>query len=284
MIENKRPTGTKQVDLFELLTLAKQTAALGAAIHREGMGAEHRVATKSTRTDLVTEIDREAENTMVKALVKARPDDAIVAEEGSARDGKTGVRWIIDPLDGTVNYVYGYPAFAVSICAEVDGKYRVGVVHDSFHGRVYAGILGHGANCDGVPIRVNPVAELSDALLGTGFSYHAAARARQGEQLARVLPRARDIRRSGSAAIDLCLLATGQIDAYYEAGLNPWDYAAGGVIATEAGARVMAFFPKSGPVPLIVAGNPRISEKLFDLLSEIGAIDPCEAQVKLWGE
>jgi myo-inositol-1(or 4)-monophosphatase len=272
----------KPVDLHALFTLAKEAAALGAAIHREGLTATHTVKTKSSRTDLVTEIDKEAERTIVKALLAARPDDAIVAEEGSAREGTSGVRWVIDPLDGTVNYVYGYPAFAVSICAEIDGKYRVGVVHDSFHGRVYGGIIDEVATRDGVPLQVTSATELADALLGTGFSYNAETRGWQARKVAQVLPRARDIRRSGSAAIDLCLLAAGQIDGYYETGLNAWDYAAGGVIATAAGARVLAFFPKAGPAPLIVAANPVLVGKLLDLLGEIGVINPNEGHVELW--
>lgn len=273
---------SKPIDLYALFTLAKDAAAVAAAIHREGMNATHTVNTKSSRTDLVTEVDKEAEIAIVKAILEARPDDAIVAEEGSAREGSTGVRWVIDPLDGTVNYVYGYPGFAVSICAEIDGTYRVGVVHDSFHGRVYGGIIDRVATCDGVPLKVASGGELADALLSTGFSYNAEVRSWQAQKVAQVLPRARDIRRSGSAAIDLCLLAAGQIDGYYEAGLNAWDYAAGGVIATAAGARVLTFFPKTGPAPLIVAANPVLAAKLVDLLSEIGAIHPNEARLELW--
>jgi myo-inositol-1(or 4)-monophosphatase len=270
-------------DYFELFELAKKAARVAATIHRQGMGLTHEVATKSSRTDLVTEIDRESELAIVHTLLEARPDDAILGEEGAARQGRSGVRWVIDPLDGTVNYVYGYPAFAVSICAEIAGKYRVGVVHDSFHDHVYGAILGHGATCNGRSLTVSAASELPEALLSTGFGYDAAMRARQAQIAATILPRARDIRRSGSAAIDLCHLAAGQIDGYYETGLNAWDYAAGGVIATAAGARVAAFFSETGLRPLIVAGNLLLVEKLLDVLGEIGVIKRHEAQVDLWG-
>jgi myo-inositol-1(or 4)-monophosphatase len=190
-MEVKRPAGLPAVDLHALLALAKDTAALAAAIHREKLGTVHRVGTKSSRTDIITEVDREAEQVIVGALAKARPDDAIVAEEGSARQGTSGIRWLVDPLDGSVNYVYGYPAFSVSIGVEVDGQPRVGVVHDSFYGRVYSAVIGRGAICDGVPLAVSQVEELPDALLATGFGYDADVRAWQAQKLARVLPRVR---------------------------------------------------------------------------------------------
>jgi len=269
-------------DLEALLSLAKKLAALAASIHRQALSHIHVVSTKSSRTDVVTEVDREAERAVVELLTQERPDDAIVAEEGSARDGKTGVRWVIDPLDGSVNYLYGYPAFAVSIGVEIDGRYRVGVVHDSSRDRVYEALEGGGARCDGNPLEVNPVPDLSQALLATGFWYDPELRKWQASLLKEVMPRVRDMRRSGSAAIDLCLLAEGRIDAYYESGLKPWDTAAGGVIAREAGARVALVSPAFGPPPLIVAANPRLYGELLLLLREVGAIDPGVAPEQPW--
>ena len=159
------------------------------------------------------------------------------------------MRWVIDPLDGTTNYVYGYPAFAVSIAVEIDGRPQIGVVHDSSSGHVYRAISGFGAVCDERPLRVREQPDLAKALVATGFSYEAAQRERQGLVVAQLLSRVRDLRRGGSAALDLCHVAAGHVDAYWETGLAPWDYAAGLVIAREAGAEVLVLdvAPRRGP-------------------------------------
>ena len=279
----KRPQCSQAPDLEELLALAKRVAAMASEIHLRRLGASHCVSTKSSRSDVVTEVDREAERAIVTAILKARPRDGILAEEGSSREGDSGIRWVVDPLDGSVNYLYGYPAFAVSIGVEIDERYRLGVVRDSFHGHVYAAIAGRKATLNGKPLKVNPVSELPDALLATGFSYDVRHRTHQARTLAGVLPRVRDIRRGGSAALDLCSIAAGRIDVYYEAGLKPWDVAAGGVIATAAGARVIALSPPRGPKPLYVAANPSLADKFLNLLCQSGAISPDTARTEPWG-
>jgi myo-inositol-1(or 4)-monophosphatase len=195
------------------------------------------VDTKSTGTDMVTEIDRASETLIAARLLELRPLDSVLGEEGSDRSGTSGVRWVVDPLDGTTNYLYGFPAFAVSIAAEVDGVVVAGVVHDPVHGETFSAVLHGGATCNGVALAITGPPSLATALIGTGFSYHATQRAAQGEVVARVLPIVRDIRRAGAAALDVCWVAAGRLDAFYEHGLAPWDWAAASLIARESGAR-----------------------------------------------
>ncbi len=274
-------TAGEDRDLDALLGLAKQIAAEAAAVHRRGLGRKHTVGTKSSPTDLISEVDREAEKLIVQAIRRARPDDAIVAEEGSEHQGASGLRWLVDPLDGTVNFVYGYPGFTVSIGIEIDGRPAIGVVHDSFHDHVYAGIMGRGSERDGLSLQVNTDRSLPEALVATGFSYSSEHRRQQGQWLAALLPRVRDIRRSGSAALDLCLLAAGRVDAYWEAGIRAWDVTGGAVIAAAAGAQVVTFRPKTGPTPLVVAAHSALARTLIDLLCEAGAIGPTDPRIDL---
>lgn len=258
--------------LRELLALASELARDAARIHIEGRRSALSIETKSSPTDLVSQIDREAERVIVDRLREVRPDDAVLAEEGAASQGTSGVRWVIDPLDGTTNYVYGYPAFAVSIAVEIDGQPQIGVVHDSSSEHVYRAISGFGAVCDDRPLQVREQLDLAKALVATGFSYEAAQRERQGLVVAQLLGRVRDLRRSGSAALDLCHAAAGQVDAYWETGLARWDYAAGLVIAREAGAEVLVLdaAPRRGPA--VVAAHPSLMPKFLDLLREAGAL------------
>ncbi len=249
-----------------LRTLAVRLAAEAAAVHRAGRERVLHVETKSSRTDLVSEVDREAERVIVDGIRRARPDDAVLGEEGGAHDGTSGVRWIIDPLDGTTNYVYRYPAYAVSIGVEVDGVVRVGVVHDSVHDQVYSAVLGRGACRDDEPIAAGRCDELATALLATGFQYRGDVRSQQAATLLRVLPLVRDVRRGGSAALDLCWVADGRLDLYYEGGLAEWDLAAGTLIAAEAGATVRRFDVAGGPTPLVIAGAPALVDPLEALL------------------
>jgi myo-inositol-1(or 4)-monophosphatase len=249
-----------------LCAFAVRLAAEAARVHRAGRGRDLRVETKTARTDLVSEIDREAERILVDSIRRERPDDAILGEEGGAHAGTSGVRWILDPLDGTTNYVYRYPAHAVSIGIEVDGAVRVGVVHDSVHDEVFTAIRGRGAFCDGRPIVAGRCEDLATALLATGFQYRAEVRAGQAATLARVLPHVRDVRRGGSAALDLCWLADGRLDLYYEGGLAEWDFAAGALIAAEAGATVKRFDRNDGPTPLVLAGPARLVPELERIL------------------
>jgi myo-inositol-1(or 4)-monophosphatase len=228
-------------------------------------------------SDLVTEIDRSAERAIVDAIVAARPDDAILGEEGGDhRSGTSGVRWLIDPIDGTVNFLYALPQYAVSVAAERDGAVVAGVVHNPATGETYRAAAGAGAWLDapGRPahrLAVTGCAELSQALVATGFGYAAAARARQAAVAARLLPRVRDIRRLGAASLDLCYLAAGRIDAYYEQGLHAWDYAAGGLIAAEAGAVRTGLRDRPAGDDLYCAAGPTLAPLFFALLEEAGA-------------
>ncbi len=251
-------------DIDELLGLAKRVAAAGAAIHRQGFGRPLATRSKSSETDLVSEIDIETEHVLVAGILQERPEDAIVSEEGAHRPGRTGVCWILDPLDGTTNYLYGYPAFGVAVGVEVDGQGVVGVVHDTYHDRVYAGSVDRAATCDGEPITVSASTRLETALIATGFLADREIRRRQGLIVAEMLPRVRDIRRSGSPILDLCGVASGTIDGFYEFGLGRWDIAAGAVIAAAAGAKV-AIMPHQGLAsPLVVASTPSIHEALLE--------------------
>ena len=227
---------TPQPLIDELLALATALALEAGALLAERQPlVRELVGTKSTPTDMVTEVDREAEALLVRRILAARPKDAILGEEGANQPGTSGVRWVLDPLDGTTNYLYGYPAYAVSIGVEVDGVTVVGVVHDAARAETYAATLGGGAVIDGRRLAVSNEGRIPHALLGTGFGYDVEGRRKQAAVVATLLPQVRDIRRSGSAALDLCSVAAGRLDAYYEFGLNEWDRAAGMLIVQESG-------------------------------------------------
>jgi myo-inositol-1(or 4)-monophosphatase len=247
----------------ELLVLALTLAAQAASVHRDGRGRVLASATKSSATDVVTEVDHRAEALVLEGVRRHRPGDGYVGEEGADVASTSGVTWIVDPLDGTTNYVYGFPAYAVSIGVVVDGRPLVGVVHDSARDELFHAVAGRGAFRDGRPIRVSDRTDLATALVATGFGYDAALRARQAALLPDVMPRVRDIRRSGSCAIDLCWTACGRLDAFYEHGPADWDVTAGLLIAEEAGARW-----RRGPaVPrLTLAATPAIFEALAALV------------------
>jgi myo-inositol-1(or 4)-monophosphatase len=235
-----------------------------------------RVTTKSTITDPVTEVDREVEALIVSTLLAARPDDGVLGEEGADRPGTSGVRWIIDPIDGTVDFMYGIPGCNVSIAAEVDGVVVAGVVVDPLHGDAFAAARGAGATRNGRRIACTGVTDPALALVGTGFGYDPAERARQATVLAHVLPRVRDIRRVGAAAVDLCWVACGRLDGYYERNLRAWDWAAAALIAQEAGATVGTVgdrpLPAALPGATVVAAGPALYEPLRDLLHEAGEV------------
>lgn len=257
-------------DHQELLALGLEAATAAARLLRTEELDVGSLRTKSSATDLVTELDDAAEALVVAHLLDARPDDGVLGEEGGERPGRSGVRWVIDPLDGTTNFVYGFPAYAVSVAAEVDGEVVAGVVVDVARDITYRAALGAGAFAEDRPLRVSPATPLPTALVGTGFSYDAGVRRRQAEVLAAVLPAVRDIRRAGAAALDLCLLAAGHLDGFWERGLAPWDRAAGGLIAAEAGAVVGLHGPKD--VPTLVAAAPGVHDDLLDLLDRAGAL------------
>ncbi|KAB7742421.1 inositol monophosphatase [Nostocoides sp. F2B08] len=227
------------------------------------------VTTKTTDTDVVTDMDQRAQDLIVTALRERRPDDGFLGEEeGSTRTGRTGITWVVDPIDGTVNYLYGIPAYAVSIAAVVGdpqttGGWRpvAGAVVNPVMGHTYSAAEGAGAqriDASGrsMTLRVSDLSDLSQALVATGFGYAADRRAWQAAVLAGILPDIRDIRRMGSAALDLCRVAEGSVDAYYERGLNAWDLAAGWVIVTEAGGTVSGRSDAAPGSDLVVAcGN-----------------------------
>jgi myo-inositol-1(or 4)-monophosphatase len=193
------------------------------------------VAVKSSATDLVSDADREAERAIRELLAAERPDDGLVAEEGSRADAASGRRWVVDPLDGTINFLYGFPAWAVSVALEDADGTKVGVVHSPIHGETFRAARGQGAFLGERRLAVRPPRPLEQALVATGFSYEPARRAAQAEVIGALLPRARDIRRAGAAALDLAWLAAGRVDAFFERGLQHWDWAAGRLLIEEAG-------------------------------------------------
>jgi myo-inositol-1(or 4)-monophosphatase len=262
------------VQAGELLDIAVQLARGAARLARSARDAAITdVSTKSTRTDVVTAGDKATERYVVEALHERRPGDRVLGEEGgeSQGDGRTGVRWILDPIDGTVNYLYGLPQYAVSLAAEVDGEVVAGVVLNAATGQEWTAVRGEGAWRDGTRLACSQVTELGQTLLATGFGYAAARRAHQAHVLTRVLPAVRDIRRFGAASLDLCFAAEGLVDAYYEKGLNPWDHAAGGLVATEAGMVVSGLAGAPPGLDLVLAAPPGIYQELHDLLVELDA-------------
>ena len=221
-----------------LLSLAEDVAREAGAQLLEAFGGPLTVETKSTPTDLVSEADEAAQALIRSRLSAARPDDGFLGEEGGDDDGTSGLRWIVDPLDGTINFLFGIPQWAVSIAVEDDEGAIAGVVYDPMRDELWSAARGGPARCDGRPIEGSRKDDLSQAMVATGFGYDAAMRAAQGETVARLLPHVRDIRRLGSAALDLVWTAAGRYDVFYERGLNAWDLAAGGLICERAGLAV----------------------------------------------
>lgn len=225
-------------DPAALRDLARTIAHEGAALAREmRVGGIDVADTKTSAVDVVTEADRAVETLVRERITAARPDDAILGEEGDDLPGSSGVRWVVDPIDGTVNYLYGLPDCAVSIAAEVDGEVVAGAVVAIPTGTEYAAARGLGASRDGAPIGVRPTPPLAERLVLTGFGYQRVVREHQAACVARLLPEVRDIRRMGSCSLDLCHVAEGSADAYVEAGPQPWDWSAGGLVLREAGGR-----------------------------------------------
>jgi myo-inositol-1(or 4)-monophosphatase len=227
---------------------------------------------KSSETDLVSDADREAERVIRDLLAAQRPDDGLLAEEGSRSEGASGRRWVVDPLDGTINFLYGFPAWAVSVALEDRDGVAVGVVHDPSRDETFRAARGEGASvrpgatgADPKPLRVRDRRELERALVATGFSYEPVRRAAQAGVVRRLLPRVRDVRRAGAAALDLAWLAAGRLDAYYERGLRQWDWAAGRLLVEEAGGGVE---PLPGTPPgLVAAATPELLRSLRDLVA-----------------
>ncbi|KAF4410211.1 MULTISPECIES: inositol monophosphatase family protein [Streptomyces] len=256
----------------QLLSVAREAAHRAGTLLRDGRPADLEVAaTKSSPIDVVTEMDLAAEKLITEFIAERRPEDGFLGEEGADRTGSSGVRWIIDPLDGTVNYLYGLPTWAVSIAAEADGETVAGVVAAPVRGETFHAVRGGGAWLGERRLACRPSPPLEHALVSTGFNYLTGRRTHQAAVAQRLLPLIRDIRRGGSAAIDLCDLAAGRLDGYYERGLHPWDFAAGELIAREAGALTggRPGEPVSGD--LTVAATPGVFEPLQRLLEDFGA-------------
>ncbi len=256
----------------ELLDVAVDAATRAGALLRDGRPADLGVAaTKSSPVDVVTEMDLASEKLIVELIGTRRPDDGYLGEEGADRPGTSGVRWVVDPLDGTVNYLYGLPSWGVSVAAELDGVAVVGVVAVPARDELFHAVLGGGAFLNGQPVSCRPAPPWGQALVGTGFNYVQHARVHQAEVLHALMSEVRDIRRAGAAAVDLCDVAAGRLDAFYERGLQPWDMAAGVLIAREAGARSGG---RPGEEPnggLAVTAPPGTFESLQTRLEELGA-------------
>ena len=229
--------------------------------------------TKSSATDVVTAADKASEQLIIDGILANRPHDGVLGEEGGDIVGSSGVRWLVDPIDGTTNYVYNLPAYCVSIAAELDGEVIAGVVFEPKARTTFDAVRGAGARRNGSPIRVNRLTDLQLALVSTGFGYRPERRAAQGAVVTALLPDIRDIRRFGSAALDLCAVAEGAVDAYFEKGLNPWDFAAGSLICTEAGATVGDLRGGEHSETFLLAGNPDLFAALRDRLVDLGADD-----------
>jgi myo-inositol-1(or 4)-monophosphatase len=257
---------------LDLLKLATEVATEAAHLIVERRRGTVTVAdTKSTATDIVTAVDRESEELIRARVLEARPDDSFLGEEGDDIHGSSEVRWVVDPIDGTVNYLYDIPTYAVSIAVEYAGRTVAGVVVDAPRGEVFSASLGGGAFLDGKPIRVSECTDLATALVGTGFGYDATRRSVQAEVVQHLIAKVRDIRRIGVGAIDLCYVACGRLDAVYERGLNPWDYGAGALIASEAGATVGGMHGAPVSPQMSIAASPGVFTALHDALA---AADP----------
>ncbi len=261
----------------ELRTLCAEIAhEAGSFAHaqRRRLGAGSRAAhdTKSSDVDPVTEFDRETERLVVQRIRAARPDDSIVGEEGADHQGSSGLEWHVDPIDGTVNFVYDLPGWCTSVAVLRDGRPVAGAIYAPVVDELYSAALGEGATINGTPVAVSGATDLATSLPATGFSYHLDGhRIDQAERIARVLPRVRDIRRQGSAALDLAYVASGRVDAYFEEFINSWDVAAGVLLVTEAGGTVTAFDggPLDATAPMgVVAATPALHGEFVTMVVE----------------
>ena len=253
----------------ELLELAERTAREAGAQLRDAFGRTDLVVTsKSSDTDLVSEADHAAEALIRRRLEAARPGDGILGEEEGDAAGTTGVRWVVDPLDGTVNFLFGIPQWCVSIACEDAGGTIAGVVYDPLRDELWSAERGGAARRDGIDVQGSRQADLSQAMVATGFSYDAEARAAQGAAVARLLPHVRDIRRFGAAALDLAWAAGGRYDAFYERGLNHWDLAAGALLCERAGLEVVALGDDAPGGSGVLVAAPALVAELREILGE----------------
>jgi myo-inositol-1(or 4)-monophosphatase len=261
------------------LEAAVAAARSAGRIQLASVGAVLEVQTKSSDVDLVTEIDRRCEDLIRDTLLGAFPADSFLGEEDGTTPGESGRRWIVDPLDGTLNYTHGFPYFAVSIALESDGELVVAVVHDATRDEVFTAVRGGGAHVDGVPIRVSDRAPLAGALLATGFAYAAREDGANLPLFVAMLERSRGIRRAGAAALDMAYTAAGRLDGFWEMALKPWDTAAGTLLIREAGGIVTdgAGAPHIPGAPSVVAAGPSLHA---ELLRELRGADRIGALVR----
>lgn len=272
----------RRVAVYLAETAAAHVRRRRPEVFGPGQVGDDSIRTKSTPTDPVTVVDTDTEQLIRTLLAETRPGEQVLGEEGGGSLGAGGdIVWVVDPIDGTVNFVYGIPAYAVSVAAVREGRSLAGAVTDVANAITYSAGAGAGAtrtDTAGVSVRLrcNDIGSAQLALVATGFGYGAARRARQGELVAQLLPRVRDIRRIGSAALDLCMVATGRVDAHYEHGLNPWDWAAGALIAAEAGAvlRLPGADSTGADGALTVAAAPGIAAELTGLFDGLGITAP----------
>ncbi len=255
----------------ELLDMCVSLAAGAADLVRDARHAGMAVDTKSTATDLVTEVDTACERWLTGQILARRPDDAILGEEEAGRGGRSGVRWLVDPIDGTVNFVLGIPHYAVSVAAEVDGVVVAGAVCNPVSGELYRASAGGGAFCGERRLTGPRDVPLERAVVATGFGYEVSLRTRQGAVAAQLLARIGDLRRIGCAALDLCFLAAGRVDAYFEAGLHAWDHAAGALIVTEAGGVVTGLRGRRPSGRMLAAAGAPLAPSFFAQLETLDA-------------
>jgi myo-inositol-1(or 4)-monophosphatase len=270
------PTTSEHTAGYDISTLRAQAVALAAEaaelVARVREAALTDVATKSTDTDVVTAGDRAAERLIRERLAQWWPGVPVIGEEEGGSAPGDGLSWVVDPIDGTVNYLYGYPWYGVSVAAQVDGVSVAGVIIEPATGRQWVAARGDGAWLDGRPLRVSGATRLDLSLVATGFAYAAERRSRQAAVWARLLPRVRDIRRAGASSLDLCAVAAGWVDGYVEHGLHRWDWAAGALIAEEAGAVVRLPGERDGlGEDAVFVATPGIADELKAALVECGA-------------
>lgn len=255
---------TDGAQTLQLEAVAVDVARLAANHVRSRLGAVRDAVAKSSPTDIVTDTDIETEQLIRHELEARSPGSSIVGEELADQHGESNVGWIVDPLDGTINFLYNLPVVSVSVAATLHGTVVAGAVADVLLGETFSATTGQGARCDGVTIAVSGGQDLTNSLIGTGFSYDAVRRADEAAVVSRVLPAARDIRCFGSAALQLCWVGSGRLDACYQRGLKIYDYAAGALIATEAGAEVEQ--PSDNDDELLLATSPQLLSAIRDIV------------------
>lgn len=272
-----------RADAAELMAVAERVAREAGDLVSTGRPDRVTVAaTKSSPQDVVTAMDFASEELLRRRLAELRPDDGVLGEERGFVPGPSGVTWVVDPIDGTVNYLYGQPSYSVSVAAVTGPRGEApsprtwtvlaGCVHAPTLGVTYTAARGQGSWRDGARLTMGPGPDdLSGCLLGTGFGYRAQRRAAQGRVVAALLPQVRDIRRIGSAAVDLCSVAAGTLDAHYERGLQPWDMAAASLVVTEAGGAVVGLRGAPADDEMTVAGPPALAARLATILADLGA-------------